>query len=88
MFRKGERQINKELGAAKENTWSNVTICNGENPISEFADSGGAINRIIEVECCEDIYKEPAEVNSIVVKNYGHAGRVFVGYVKQQDPES
>ena len=84
---KGKGRSNKELGAAKENTWSNVTICNGENPISEFADSGGAINRIIEVECCEDIYREPAEVNSIVVKNYGHAGRVFVGYVKQKDPE-
>lgn len=84
---KGKGRSNKELGAAKENTWSNVTICNGENPIAEFADSGGAINRIIEVECCEDIYKEPAEVNSTVVKNYGHAGRVFVGYVKQKDPE-
>ncbi|MEO9300046.1 hypothetical protein, partial [Devosia alba] len=37
---KGKARSNKDLGAAKENTWSNVTICNGENPISEFADSG------------------------------------------------
>lgn len=80
---KGKGRSNKELGVAKENTWSNVTICNGENPISEFADSGGAINRIIEVECCEDIYKNPAEVNDIVTKNYGFAGRVFVGNLKQ-----
>ncbi len=80
---KGKGRSNKDLGAAKENTWSNVTICNGENPISEFADSGGAINRIIEIECCEDIYENPAEINSIVMKNYGFAGRVFVGNLKQ-----
>lgn len=60
-----------------------MTICNGENPISEFADSGGAINRIIEIECSEDIYENPAEVNSIVMKNYGFAGRVFVGNIKK-----
>ena len=80
---KGKARSNKDLGATKENTWSNVTICNGENPISEFADSGGAINRIIEIECCEDIYENPAEINSIVMKNYGFAGRVFVGNLKQ-----
>ena len=80
---KGKGRSNKDLGTAKENTWSNVTICNGENPISEFADSGGAINRIIEIECCEDIYDNPAEINSIVTKNYGFAGRVFVGNLKQ-----
>ena len=80
---KGKARSNKDLGAAKENTWSNVTICNGENPISEFADSGGAINRIIEIECCEDIYENPAEINSTVTKNYGFAGRVFVGNLKQ-----
>lgn len=80
---KGKGRSNKDLGAAKENTWSNVTICNGENPISEFSNSGGAINRIIEIECCEDIYDNPAEINSIVTKNYGFAGRVFVGNLKQ-----
>ena len=80
---KGKGRSNKDLGAAKENTWSNVTICNGENPISEFADSGGAINRIVEIECCEDIYENPAEINSTVMKNYGFAGRVFVGNLKQ-----
>lgn len=33
---KGKARSNKDLGAAKENTWSNVTICNGENPISNL----------------------------------------------------
>lgn len=80
---KGKGRSNKELGVAEEKTWNCVTICNGENPISEFADSGGAINRIIEIECCEDIYENPAEINSIVMKNYGFAGRVFVGNLKQ-----
>lgn len=84
---KGKARSNKDLGAAKENTWSNVTICNGENPISEFADSGGAINRIIEIECCEDIYENPAEINSTIMKNYGFAGRVFVQSIKDIEPD-
>ena len=84
---KGKGRSNKDLGTAKENTWSNVTICNGENPISEFADSGGAINRIVEIECCEDIYENPAEINSTVMKNYGFAGRVFVGNLKKFTPD-
>lgn len=84
---KGKGRSNKELGVAEEKTWNCVTICNGENPISEFADSGGAINRIIEIECCEDIYENPAEINSTVMKNYGFAGRVFVGNLKRFTPD-
>ena len=84
---KGKGRSNKDLGVAEEKTWNCVTICNGENPISEFADSGGAINRIIEIECCEDIYENPAEINSTVMKNYGFAGRVFVGNLKKFTPD-
>lgn len=84
---KGKGRSNKDLGVAEEKTWNCVTICNGENPISEFADSGGAINRIIEIECCEDIYENPAEINSTVMKNYGFAGRVFVGNLKRFTPD-
>lgn len=84
---KGKGRSNKDLGVAEEKTWNCVTICNGENPISEFADSGGAINRIIEIECCEDIYENPAEINSTVMKNYGFAGRVFVGNLKKITPD-
>lgn len=84
---KGKGRSNKELGVAEEKTWNCVTICNGENPISEFADSGGAINRIVEIECCEDIYENPAEINSTVMKNYGFAGRVFVGNLKKFTPD-
>lgn len=81
---KGKGRSNKDLGIAKENTWKNVCICNGENPISEYADSAGAINRVIEIECSEDIYDDPSYVNDVVMKNYGFAGRVFVGYLKEK----
>lgn len=81
---KGKARSNKELGAMKENTWKNVTICNGERPIADFADSGGAINRIIEVECLEDIYKNPVKVNETVMRNYGFAGEVFTSYIQEK----
>lgn len=81
---KGKARSNKELGAMKENTWKNVTICNGERPISDFADSGGAINRIIEVECLEDIYDNPVKVNETVMRNYGFAGEIFTSYIQEK----
>lgn len=81
---KGKGRSTKDYGAARENTWKNVVICNGENPISEYAESGGAINRIIEVECSENIYQDPVRVSETVLKNYGFAGRVFIGYIKQK----
>lgn len=84
---KGKARSNKELGAMKENTWKNVTICNGERPIADFADSGGAINRILEVECLEDIYSDPVRVNETVMKNYGHAGIVFIDHLKSKRVE-
>ena len=85
---KGKARSNKELGAMKENTWKNVTICNGERPIADFADSGGAINRILEVECLEDIYSDPVKVNETVMKNYGHAGIVFIDHLKSKKVEN
>jgi hypothetical protein len=80
---KGKSRSNKDLGSARENAWSNVIICNGENPISEYAESGGAINRILEVECDEDIYENPSEICDLILHNHGLAGSVFIDEVKK-----
>lgn len=79
---KGKSRSNKDLGINKENRWRNVMICNGERPLSSYVNQGGAINRILEVECGEKVYRNPQKTAEIVKKNYGFAGKHFVEIVK------
>ena len=58
-------------------------ICNGERPLSSYVSQGGAINRILEVECGEKIYQDPQKTAETVKRNYGHAGRKFVEIIKE-----
>lgn len=80
---KGKSRSNKELGIRKENYWKNVIITNGERPLASYVSQGGAINRILEVECGEHIFSDPQEAVEIFKKNYGYAGKQFVKIVKQ-----
>ena len=80
---KGKSRSNKELGINRENRWRNVMICNGERPLSSYVNQGGAINRILEVECGEKIYQDPQKTAETVKKNYGHAGKQFVEIIKE-----
>ena len=80
---KGKSRSNKELGINRENRWRNVMICNGERPLSNYVNQGGAINRILEVECGEKIYQDPQKTAETVKKNYGHAGKEFVEIIKE-----
>ena len=84
---KGKSRSNKELGINRENRWRNCIIVNGERPLNSYVNQGGAINRILEVECGEKIYKDPQETVEIVKKNYGFAGKRFVEIVKEMDIE-
>ena len=58
-------------------------ICNGERPLSSYVSQGGAINRILEVECGEKIYQDPQKTAKTVKRNYGHAGKKFVEIIKE-----
>lgn len=80
---KGKSRSNKELGIRRENNWKNVIISNGERPLSSYVSQGGAINRILEVECGEHVFPDPQEAVDVFRKNYGHAGKQFVNIVKK-----
>ena len=79
---KGKSRSNKELGAARECNWNNVTICNGERSLSGYVEQGGAINRILEVECNQKLFRDPKRVAETVKRNYGFAGKAFVAQIK------
>lgn len=85
---KGKSRSNKELGVNRENRWRNVMICNGERPLSSYVNQGGAINRILEVECGEKVYIDPQKTANTVKMNYGYAGKVFVEIIKKLGSEA
>lgn len=80
---KGKSRSNKELGICRENHWKNCILTNGERPLNSYVSQGGAINRIIEVECPDDIFKDPQKTLNVIKKNYGFAGRKFVDIVRK-----
>lgn len=73
----------KQGGLQKVNTWKCCFITNGEHPISNANSGGGAVNRIIEVETEEKVYKDLVGLCAVINENYGFAGREFVEYLQE-----
>lgn len=80
---KGKTRSNKDLGLNRENHWKNCILTNGERPLSSYVTQGGAINRILEIECGERVFDSPGNTADLVKRNYGHAGREFVEVIKE-----
>lgn len=85
---KGKSRSNKELGMNRENKWKNVILTNGEKPLSSYVSQGGAINRILELECDKGVFADVQETIDIVKKNYGLAGKRYVEIIKSLGSEA
>lgn len=68
----------KTGGIQRTQTWKNCTLTSGESPITNSSSGGGTLNRIIEVECKEKLFKDAPRMADTIRKNYGHAGRMFI----------
>lgn len=82
----GRNRGQKSGGLQRTSSWNNCIITTGEQPISGSSSGGGAVNRIIEINC-EDLklFRDPSHVVDIVKKNYGHAGKMWANVL--QKPE-
>ncbi|MDR0924917.1 MAG: DUF927 domain-containing protein [Hungatella sp.] len=80
---KGKTRSNKDLGLNRENHWKNCILTNGERPLSSYVTQGGAINRILEIECGERVFDSPGSTAELVKRNYGHAGKEFIEVIKE-----
>lgn len=85
---KGKSRSNKDLGMRRENRWKNCILTNGERPLQSYVNQGGAINRVLELECLEGVYENPAETVRVLKKNYGFAGKRFIEIIKAMDKDS
>lgn len=74
----GKSRSNKQLGIQASRNWRNCFISSGEQPITGELSGGGAKNRVFEIECQDDLFREPMKIVEAVKSNYGHAGREFV----------
>lgn len=78
---KGRSRSNKDLGLNRENRWLLSVLTNGEKPLQSYVSQGGAINRILEVECSSKIYDNVPKTLDVLRRHYGHAGKDFVNAV-------
>lgn len=75
----GRMRGTKFGGLQKTLTWRNCTISTGEQPITQNNSGGGAMNRVIELDCKEEkLFDDPRGAVQIMTRNYGHAGKNFV----------
>ncbi|WP_124067404.1 DUF927 domain-containing protein [Clostridium sp. E02] len=81
----GKTRGAKTGGLQNTPTWKNCTITSGESPITHNASGGGAVNRIIEVECREKLFKDVHGLLDAIRTNYGHAGRIFMGFLSVEE---
>lgn len=85
---KGKSRSNKELGINRENRWKNCILTNGERPLQSYVSQGGAINRILEVECGANVFEDPQKTANILKRNYGFAGKRFIEIIKAMGADS
>lgn len=76
----GRTRGTKTGGIERTPTWGNTILTTGESPIVGNSAGAGAVNRVIDIECTSKNYviQDGPSVLSIINKNYGFAGRIFV----------
>ncbi|MEG0168217.1 MAG: DUF927 domain-containing protein, partial [Ruthenibacterium sp.] len=55
----GRTRGNKSGGVDNTPTWANCILTSGEMPITGAGSGGGAVNRIVEIECKERLFDAP-----------------------------
>lgn len=83
----GRTRGKKTGGVEMTPTWDCCFLTTGEDPIVGMSAGGGAVNRVIEIECFTDqkVITDGPRVSSILKQNYGFAGRLFVDKLYSSD---
>lgn len=73
----------KEGGIKKTYSWKNCSLTNAEHSLISETMQGGAVNRVIDVECAnKDIFQNAHEVADTIRHNFGYAGEEFIEKIK------
>lgn len=82
---KGKTRSTKIGGTAKENSWNNVVITNGEKNIIKENSNAGAYNRCISCEVTDYSFENLADVADFVKVNYGTPIREILKHLHEYD---
>lgn len=82
---KGRTRSTKVGGLARENSWNNVVITNGEKNIIKENSNAGAYNRCISCETTSHTYENLSEVADFVKDNYGTPIREILKHIDEFD---
>lgn len=75
--KKSRGRLKSDANMKKLLSWNNCLITNGEDPITQDNSGGGAVNRVIEVECKESLFADPQKVVNDISECYGVLGPAF-----------
>ena len=82
----GKARSNRNLGLNASTSWKNIILTNAERSLLNDTASGGAINRIIDVEMQDGyLFENGNQTVEILKNNYGHAGREFIELIQSMD---
>ena len=59
-------------------TWENAFIFTGEEPCTQSVSGGGVKNRVIEIECTDNVVENGNGVVNFINNNYGLAGPEYI----------
>ena len=71
-----------------QKTWNNCFIFTGEEPITQSNSGGGTKNRVIELQCKEQIVSNGNAVVNFIDSHYGSAGRAFIEHIASKPAET
>lgn len=78
---RGRLRANGSMG--RRLSWQNSFLFTGEEPITQSNSGGGAINRVIELECTEKIIQDGNGTVAAIADCHGVLGPAFVAKAKQ-----
>ena len=83
----GRTRGRKSGGVEKTPTWDCCFLTTGEDPIIGAGAGGGAVNRIIDIECVDGqkVIEDAPRIANALKRNYGWAGRMFVEQLYKSD---
>lgn len=62
----------------RQKSWLNSFVFTGEEPCTKSQSGGGVKNRVVEVECDQQIIKNGNAVVNFITQHFGCAGRAFI----------
>lgn len=78
---RGRLKANGSMG--RRLSWQNSFLFTGEEPITQSNSGGGAINRVIELECTEKIIQDGNRTVRAIADCYGVLGPAFIAQARK-----